>query len=69
MPEELLIEQLEEAISNYKLIKNEDGKRKVIMYMQLLSTKTLTENDSIESVINSVNEVKKLRDILNKPAN
>lgn len=51
MPEEMMIKELSEALENYKSLHDEASKRKLTMYLMLLSTKFMSEGkDMLETM-------------------
>lgn len=60
LPEELLIEQLEESLQAYKLNPNEDTKEKLYMNIAFMSMK-LRNGDSIDKAIDTAKELAQVK--------
>lgn len=59
LPEEKLIDDLSEAIQNYKILKNEDTKSKLFLNVMLLSTKLATEKKDFAETLKDFEQKKK----------
>lgn len=57
MPEEMLFEQLEKAISEYKSQKSESSKKHLMFYLQMAAITFMHEDESIEESLASVDKI------------
>lgn len=57
LPEEVVLRELEKAIIRYKESKNEESKRNLLMYCQLVSSKVAIEAEGLVKVITDINSL------------
>ena len=65
MPEEVIIDKLEESIKEYKLNPSEDNRKSIGMHCALFNAKEIGSQNGLESAMNEVNEFSKIKDRLN----
>jgi hypothetical protein len=63
LPEEKLIDDLSEALQNYKILKNEDTKNKLLINVLLLSTKFMTEKKDLMETLKDFDQKKKVMEM------
>lgn len=66
MPEDMLIEQLEQALSNYKNKKSEEAKHGLQVALMLITTRLFTEDKTVEELSKDINRQTEARDLYNR---
>lgn len=59
MPEEKLLDDLSEALQNYKILNNEETKSKLLINVMFISIRLGTEKKDLMETINDFNQKKK----------
>lgn len=65
MPEEMLLEQMEEALTNHKLIKSEDSKGRLRVVCMLFLAKEAGEKEGIDAVMKRSDQIDKIYERMN----
>jgi hypothetical protein len=65
MPEEMIIEQIEESLTEYKITRTDEAKKKLTMYCMLMATKSGTEGKDIEQITHELGEVRRIKERMN----
>lgn len=65
IPEEIIIDQLSEALTQHKITPSKDSKERLEMYCMLLLSKTATEKHGLEKIMKETSEVQKIHERLN----
>lgn len=65
LPEDKLIEQIEEAITEHKILKTEETKQRLHMYCHLLLTKDVIADNGIEKVMRDMTNLKAMHERFN----
>lgn len=68
MSKEEIINQLEEAIKEYKIIDSKDNESKIVLFSQMFSMKLVMErnNMSVADVIADIDHTEKMTSVFNK---
>lgn len=65
MPEELLLEQLSEKLSQHKILKTEETRKFLHFHCHLILYKSLAEEKGVEAVVKEVGEMKAIHERMN----
>ncbi len=69
MPEETLIDELSEALTQYKITKSEDAKRKLAMHSTMVMIRFSTEKDSTTDTLKEFKEKSKTLEMFDNKSN
>lgn len=65
MPEEMIVEQLQEALTAHKIAPTEKTKSRLGMYCMMFASKEMTDKFGIEDMMKKTEQVNKIYDRLN----
>lgn len=60
VPEDEIIEKIQEKITEYKITKNKEAKDNLIMYYHLLCTKEIVDREGVTKVMNDMENLDRL---------
>lgn len=64
LPEEMILDEIEKNLQEYKLLKSKENKEKAQMYMHMWLTKEMANEFGTEKLIKDINNVARLHESL-----